>query len=31
VLVSLATDEPDVRAYRILGGEVSEVELRVAG
>ena len=29
VLVSLASDAPEVRAWRILGGDVFEVELRV--
>jgi proteasome lid subunit RPN8/RPN11 len=31
VLVSLAGDVPEVRAFRILDGENSEVELRVVG
>jgi [CysO sulfur-carrier protein]-S-L-cysteine hydrolase len=29
ILVSLASDSPEVRAWRIIGGEVFEVELRV--
>ena len=29
LLVSLAADEPDVRAWRIVGGDVSEVVLEV--